>query len=161
MLEPNPGLVVWTIVTFALLVLILRKFAWRPILESLHKREEYIRSSIERAEQIQQEAERLLEEHRRQIAQAEQEGHRILNESRALGDKLKQEIVDSANQQSRRIVEQAKQEIERDKDAALSELRGEVASLAIQAASKILDEALDEDRHRKIIDSSLKGLPKN
>ena len=161
MLEPNPGLVVWTIVTFALLVLILRKFAWRPILESLHKREEHVRTSIERAEQAQQEAERLLEEHRRQIAQAEQEGHRILNESRALGDKPKQEIVDSANQQSRRIVEQAKQEIERDKDAALSELRGEVASLAIQAASKILDETLDEDRHRKIIDSSLKGLPKN
>ena len=92
MLEPNPGLVVWTIITFVLLVLILRKFAWRPILESLRKREERVRSSIERAEQAQQEAERLLEEHRRRIANAEQEGHRILNESRTLGEKLKQEI---------------------------------------------------------------------
>ncbi|MBI1803623.1 MAG: F0F1 ATP synthase subunit B [Ignavibacteriae bacterium] len=161
MLEPNPGLIVWTIITFVLLVLILRKFAWRPILESLHKREEYVRTSIERAEQARQEAERLLEEHRKQIAQAEHEGHRILNESRALAEKLKQEIMDKANQQSRRMVEQAKQEIDRDKEAALVELRGEVASLAVQAASKILGETLDENKHRKIVDAYLKDLPKN
>jgi len=161
MLDPNPGLIVWTIVTFVLLVLILRKFAWRPILESLHKREEHVRSSIERAEQARQEGERLLEEHRRQIAQAEQEGHRILTESRTLGEKLKQEIVDKANQQSRRMVEQAKQEIDRDKEAALTALRGEVAGLAIQAASKILGETLDENRHRKLVDTYLKELPRN
>ena len=161
MLEPNPGLIIWTIFTFVLLVLILRTFAWRPILEALHSREEHVRSSIERAEQAQQESERLLEEHRRQIANAEQEGHRILNESRTLGEKLKQDIVDKANQQSRRMVEQAKQEIDRDKEAALVELRGEVASLAIQAASKILDETLDENRHRKIVDGYLNELPRN
>ena len=161
MLDPNPGLLVWTIVTFVLLVLILRKFAWKPLLEALKKREEHVRSSIERAEQAKQEAERILEENRKQLASAEAEAHRILNEGRALGDKLKNEMVEQANQQSRRMVEQAKQEIERDKEAALSQLRSEVANLAIKAAEKILDETLDENRQRKLVDAYLKQLPKN
>jgi F-type H+-transporting ATPase subunit b len=143
MLNPNPGLIIWTIITFVLLLIILKKFAWKPLLESLHKREETVRSSIERAENAKQEAERLLEENRKQLERAEQDGRRILNENRALAEKLKEEII------------------ERDKDAALLSLRGEVANLAIQAAGKILDETLDENKQRKLVDSYLKGLPKN
>jgi F-type H+-transporting ATPase subunit b len=161
MLDPNPGLLIWTIITFVTLVFVLRMFAWKPLLEALKKREEHVRSSIERAEFAKQEAERILEENRKQLANAEAEAHRILNEGRALGDKLKSEIVDQANQQSRRMVEQAKQEIERDKEAALSQLRNEVANLAIKAAEKILDETLDENRQRKLVDAYLKELPKN
>lgn len=161
MLEINPGLAIWTIVTFVLLVIVLRSFAWKPLLEALNKREEHVRSSLERAEHAKQEAERILNENRIQLAKAESEAQRILTEGRALGEKLKNEIVDQANQQSRRMIDQAKHEIERDKDAALSELRSEVASLAIKAAEKILDETLDENRHRRIVDAYLKDLPKN
>ncbi|MBI5022120.1 MAG: F0F1 ATP synthase subunit B [Ignavibacteriales bacterium] len=161
MLNPNPGLIIWTIITFVLLLIILKKFAWKPLLESLHKREETVRSSIERAENAKQEAERLLDENRKQLERAEQDGRRILSENRALAEKLKEEIIEQANQQSRKMIEMAKQEIERDKDAALISLRGEVANLAIQAAGKILDETLDENKQRKLVDSYLKGLPKN
>jgi len=161
MLNLNPGLIIWTIVTFVLLLIFLKKFAWKPLLEALQKREESVKNSIERAEHAKQEAERLLEENRKQLERAGQEGQRILNENRALAEKLKEEIVDKANQQSRHMVEQAKQEIERDKEAALIQLRGEVATLAVQAAGIILDETLDENKHRKIVDTYLKGLPKN
>ena len=161
MLEPNPGLMLWTIATFILLVILLRKLAWKPLLEALHNREEHVRNSIERAEQAKIEAERLLEENRAQLAKAEAEASRILGEGRALGDKLKNEMIEQANRQSRRMIDQAKAEIERDKDAALSQLKNEVANLAIMAAEKILDETLDENRYRKIIDASLKDLPKN
>jgi len=161
MLNPNPGLIIWTIITFILLLVLLKKFAWKPLLEALQRREETVRSSIERAEQAKIEAERLLDENRKQLERAGQEGQRILNENRALAEKLKDEIVEKANQQSRRMVDQAKQEIERDKEAALIQLRDEVAGLAIQAAGKILDETLDDDKHRKIVDAYLKGLPKN
>ena len=161
MLSPNPGLIVWTIFTFLLLAVILRKFAWKPILDALHRREEQVRSSIEKAEQARREAEHMLEENRKRLDQAEQEGKRILNEHRAFGEKLKQEILDQANQQSRKMIDQAKEEIGRDKDSALMQLRAEVADLAILAAEKILDETLDENRHRKIIDSSMKQLPRN
>lgn len=161
MLDINPGLIVWTIVTFGLLLMVLRMFAWKPLLEALSKREEHVRSSLERAEFAKQEAERILEENRKQLAKVESESSRILSEGRALGEKLKNEMIDQANQQSRRLIEQAKQEIERDKDAALSQLRGEVANLAIRAAEKILDETLDEAKQRKIVDAYLKDLPKN
>lgn len=161
MLNPNPGLILWTIITFLLLVLILKKFAWKPLLESLRRREESVRNTLDRAEQARLDAERILEENRKQLERAEAEGHRILTESRQLAEKLKDEIVEKANQQSRTMLDQAKQEIGRDKDAALAQLRGEVASLAIQAASKILDETLDETRHRKIVDAYLKELPRN
>jgi len=161
MLDPNPGLIVWTIVSFVCLVLILRKFAWEPILEALHKREQYVRDTLDRAERARTEAAQLLDENRKQLERAEQEGHRILTESRSLAEKLKDEIVQKANQQSRRLVEQAKDEIERDKEAALAQLRNEVASLAIAAAEKILDETLDDNRRRKIVDSYLRDLPKN
>ena len=161
MLEPNPGLIIWTVVTFVLLAFILRKFAWKPLLDSLHKREEHVRQSIERAEQARQDAERILEENRKQLANAEAEAHRIMNESRALSEKLKNELLEQANRESRRMVEHAKQEIDRDKEAALVQLRTEVASLAIKAAEKILDETLDENKHRKLVDAYLKGLPRN
>lgn len=161
MLTPNPGLIIWTILTFLVLLALLRKFAWKPLLESLHKREEHVKMSIERAEQAKQDAERILEENRKQLSRAESEAQRILGEGRVLGEKLKNEIVEQANQQSRRMVEQAKQEIERDKEAALSHLRSEVASLAIKAAEKILDENLDQAKQSKIIDAYLKELPKN
>jgi F-type H+-transporting ATPase subunit b len=161
MLNPNPGLVIWTIITFILLLIVLKKFAWKPLIEALQKREENVRSSIERAEQAQREAEKLLEENRKRLAQAEQEGHRILNESRALADKLKEEMIEKANQQARRMIDMAKQEIDRDKEAAILQLRDEVADLAIKAAGKIIDETLDESKHRKLIDSYLKNLPKN
>ncbi|HZY10507.1 MAG TPA: F0F1 ATP synthase subunit B [Bacteroidota bacterium] len=154
-------MIIWTIITFVILLVVLRKFAWKPLLDALHRREDHVRSSLERAEHAKQEAERLLEENKRRLARAEEESHRILNENRALGEKLKSEIVEKANQQSRRMIDQAKQEIERDKDAALAQLRGEVANLAISAAEKILDETLDAQKHRKLIDGYLRDLPKN
>ncbi len=161
MLDPNPGLIIWTIISFIVLVIVLRSFAWKPILDALHKREENVKDTLDRAERAREEAAKLLEENRKQLERAEHESHRIVNENRALAEKLKEEIIQSANQQSRRLVEQAQQEIERDKEAALSQLRGEVASIAIMAAEKILDETLDEGRHKKIVDAYLKELPKN
>ncbi len=161
MLDPNPGLIAWTIVTFIILVLILRKFAWKPILKALQDREAHVQSTLERAEEARKEAARILDENRKQLDRAEEEGRRIMTESRALGEKLKEEIIAKANQQSQRLVDQAKEEIDRDKQAALNQLRSEVASLAIKAAEKILDETLDETRHRKIVDAYLHQLPKN
>lgn len=161
MLDPNPGLIVWTIITFVLLLLILRKFAWKPILKALHDREHSIRDMFDHAETARVEAEKTLEENRRQLARAGEESQKILSEGRALGDKLKQEIMEQAHQQAKRMVEQARQEIQRDKDVAIAQLREEVATIALQAAGKILEEDLDDAKHRKIIDSSLQQLPKN
>jgi F-type H+-transporting ATPase subunit b len=161
MLDPNPGLIIWTVVTFVLLLIVLNKFAWKPLLGALHDRESSIRGTLEHAENTKAEAEKILGENRRQLEKAADQAQKILAEGRALGEKLKQDIVDQANVQSRRMAEQARQEIERDKDAAIAQLRGEVATLALQAAGKILNETLDEKKHRALIDESLSRLPKN
>jgi F-type H+-transporting ATPase subunit b len=161
MLEINPGLIIWTTVTFFLLLFVLKKIAWKHIVGALEQREEHIRLSLERAEEAKQEAERLLEENRKERAQSEERAQKILNEGRTLGENLKNEIVEKANQQARKMIDQAKQEIERDKEAALSQLREEVASLAIMAAEKILGESLDANKHKKLVDDVLNRLPRN
>lgn len=161
MLEINPGLILWTILTFVLLLAVLRKFAWGPIVGALTEREQGIRKALEDAEKARAESQQLLEDNRKQLAKADEETRRMLNEGRALAEQLKNDIVEKANQQSRRMVDQAKQEIDRDKEAALSQLRGEVASLAVLAAGKILNETLDAGKHQKLVDDILKNLPKN
>lgn len=161
MLDVNPGLIVWTIVTFIVLMVVLKIFAWKPLLESLRRREDGVRDALERAERARDEAEQLMEENKRHLAEAEHESRRIMNESRSLAEKLKEEILQNANAHSKKLVEMAREEIERDKESALAQLRGEVANLAIQAAGKILEETLDDNKHRKIVDSYLRELPNN
>jgi F-type H+-transporting ATPase subunit b len=161
MLEINPGLMIWTIITFLILLILLRKLAWKPLVAALQKREDHIKLSIDQAESKLEEAKQISDENRRQLAQAEEHSQNVIKEGRELAEKIKSEIVDKAHQQSRQLVEQAKLEIEREKEAALLRLRGEVANLAIDAASKILGETLDSDKHRKVIDSFLNEMPKN
>lgn len=161
MLEINPGLIIWTIVTFLILLALLKKFAWKPLLDALERREEQIHSSVKRAEEMKQEAERLASESRMKIEEAETKSYLIIKEARELGEKIKSEIIEKANQQARHIIEQAKADIEREKESALIRLRGEVADLAILAAKKVVGDALNENLHRKLIDSYLDELPKN
>ncbi len=161
MLEINPGLVVWTTVTFILLLIILKKVAWKPLLDALEKREEHIRTSIVRAEQAKKEAENLLEQHRKQIAEIKTEAQKIIDEGREQANKLKSEIENSAKQQARLMINQATQEIDEKKEAALSQLRNEVAGLAVLAAEKILDETLDATKHRRVVDDVLNSFPNN
>ena len=160
MLEINPGLILWTIITFLVVLVILRAAAWRPLLQALAAREEKIRSSLQEAEDAQVQARKLIEENKQQLAQAEQEAHRIIREGRELSDRLKGEILDKAQTASRHMVDQAREEIQREKEAALHQLRGEVADLAIQAAGKLLDANLDTPRQRQLVDAAINEIRK-
>jgi len=161
MFDINPGLIVWTIITFIVVLAILRFTAWKPLLAALTSREEKVRSSLERAEKAQQEAQRLLEENQRQLARAEEQSQRIIREGREMGEKLKGEIVDKANASSRHMIDQAKDEIAREKEKALTQLRTEVADLAIAAAGKLLDANLDTPKQRQLVDAAIRELNKS
>ena len=160
MLEINPGLIVWTIITFIILLVILRAMAWKPLLHALSAREEKIRTALQQSEAAQLEAQRLLEENKRQLALAEGQSQRIIKEGREMGERIKAEVVEKANASSRHMIEQAKDEIRREKEAALTELRTEVADLAILAAGKILDANLDTPKQRQLVDATIKALQK-
>jgi|DewCreStandDraft_4_1066084.scaffolds.fasta_scaffold96971_2 F-type H+-transporting ATPase subunit b len=161
MLDVNPGLIFWTIVTFLAVLAILARVAWRPLLHALTAREEQIRTALQQAEEAQAEAMKLLEENRRQLAQAEALAQQAVREGREMGERVKAEIIEKANAHARALVEQAKEEIRRERDAALNELRGEVADLAVAAASKIIDATLDVHKHRALVDSVINEIRPN
>jgi F-type H+-transporting ATPase subunit b len=160
MLDVNPGLVLWTILTFIVVLVILRMVAWKPLLHALTAREEKIRVALQQAEEAQKVAKELLEENKRQLARAEEESQRIIKEGRSLAEKIKAEILERTNTSSRHMVEQAREEIRREKEAALTQLREEVADLAIMAAGKILDANLDTPKQRALVDAVIDDLGK-
>ncbi|MCX6138133.1 MAG: F0F1 ATP synthase subunit B [Ignavibacteriales bacterium] len=161
MLNVHSGLIIWTIITFVLLVLVLSKVAWKPLLRALHDRENSIREALRHADEARKEAEKVLAENRQAIAKANEETARLLREGRELAEQMKNEIVARAHESAKHTVEQAKDEIQREKEAALLQLRHQVADLAILAAEKILEESLDAARQKKIVDKVLQKLPKN
>ncbi len=161
MLEINPGLILWTIVTFICLAAVLAKFAWKPMLKALFDREEKIRSALEDADRARIEAAELIKQNEKNLARAEEEYQKIVREGKTLAEKMKQEIVLKARQQAQHEIKVANEEIQRNLESARQQLRADVADLAIKAAEKILEESLDEKRQKKIVDAFIDRLPKN
>ncbi len=159
LLDINPGLIFWTILTFLILLFILKKTAWQPILNALKEREENILSKLEKAEQERRDAEKLLAESKKNLADAEEQARKIINEGKEYANKLRNEIISKANEEAQKILENAKKEIENKKQEALTELKELVADLSIQAAEKILDESLDKEKHRKLVEKLIQNLP--
>ncbi len=161
LLSPNAGLIFWKTLVFGLLLFLLYRFAWNPIVTSLREREETIDSSIKRAERALAEAKQIQQENEKVRREAEAEAQRILREAREASDRVRNEEVEKTRERIRHMKEQAEEAIEREKQSALEELRDEVAELAIQAAEKILRENLDSGRQRKLVDQFIDELPKN
>jgi F-type H+-transporting ATPase subunit b len=159
--DTNPGLIVWTIISFLILLIILAKFAWNPILKMLGDREGQIRTALEQAERARAEAAEMIKQNEKNLARAEEEYQKMIREGKALAENLKNEIVSKAKQQAQQELKQASEEIQRNVDAAKLQLRTEVADLAIKATEKILEETLDEKKQKKIMDSAINQLPKN
>lgn len=161
MLEINPGLIIWTIVSFIILVAILSKYAWKPMVQALAEREDKIRSALEQADHARSEAAELLKKNEENMARAQREYQTMVREGKEMAEKLKEEILGKARQQAQQELQRASEEIQRNVDSARQQLRGEVADLAIKVAEKILDESLDAQKQKKIVDSFLGQLPKN
>jgi F-type H+-transporting ATPase subunit b len=161
MFEINPGLIVWTIITFLVLLSVMKKFAWKPILKMLEEREDKIRTALEEASRARTETAEMLKQNEKNLARAEEEYQKMIREGRALAEKLKEDIVAKAKQQAQQELRLATEEIQRNVEAAKLQLRAEVADLAIKATEKILEETLDEKRQKRLIDSVMNQLPKN
>ncbi len=161
MLDINPGLIIWTRITFALLVVVLGKFAWKPILQALQAREHEIADALKKAEEAKKDAERMMHENKIAMDKASNETARLIAEGRAMAEQLKNDIVAKANESAKKMLDQAKDEISREKDAAMTALRSEVAELSISVAEKILDESLDGAKQKKMVDKVLQQLQKN
>lgn len=154
----DPGLSVWTIAVFALVLFVLGKFAWGPILGQVEDRETSIRRSIDEAREMHQEAEKLLEEHRRQLADARRQAQEIVSEGREVGERLRREIESKAREEADAILERARAEIGRERDRAMETIRTESVDLALAAAGRILGEKLDAEADRALIQRYLEEM---
>ncbi len=161
MLNLDPGMIIWTWITFLIVLVILNKVALKPILAAIENREKTIRDDLEQAQKEREEAQHLLEKHKEMMASAESEAQRLLKEARELADKKRQELLEQARHESQKLIEQAKAEIRHEKESALASLKAEVADLAVGAAEKIILQNLDEKKQKAIVEEYLKSLPKN
>ncbi len=161
LLDVNPGLIFWVVVTFVLLLIILKKMAWGPILSSLDEREKLIKDSIDKAEKAQADAEKLLEENKANLAKAEEEAQKIIEQGREYSDKLKAQMLEESKNEARKMITEATSEIERKNQEAFNNLKDQIADIAIDAAEKIIRTNLDKEKQTKLINEYLEDLNKN
>lgn len=154
----NTGLSTWTLLVFGALVFLLGKFAWGPILAAIEARESTIQSALDQAAERNDEATKLLEEHRLQLADARRQASEVIADAKAAGARVRKEIEEKARVEGQGIVERARQEIERERDAALETLRKESVDLALAAASRLLGENLDQAKDRELVEGYFDGM---
>jgi F-type H+-transporting ATPase subunit b len=154
------GNILWSLVTFVLVLVVLGRFAWRPILDGLQKRENFIRDSLQQAQRNRQEAEAKLKEYTDQLTRARAEATAIVEEGRRDAEVLKRKIEETAKAESAAMIERARREIGIATDTAVKELFTLSAKLAKDAAARIIRKELDQPQHERLIHESIEELRK-
>ncbi|MFL5248729.1 MAG: F0F1 ATP synthase subunit B [Myxococcales bacterium] len=155
----NVALVVWTVVTFGLLLIVLRRFAWRPILETIETREKTIAESIESAKRERAEAEKAAADMRASLEKARNEAADLIRRNQAEVAAAKAELMTSARKESEALLAQARTSIEEERRAAVADLRAQVVDIAIEAAGRLLQTQMDEKKQRQLVEEYLSRLP--
>ena len=158
LVQPDPGLYIWTIVTFLVLAALLRKFAWRPMLDALDRRQEAIRKSLDEAKQAQREMDRLNEESTRLLAAARAEADEIISRTRADAARAGEDMKQKARADAENIVRNAQREIALETSRALRKVREEAVDLSVAIASKILQRNLSKEDNERLIAETLKSI---
>jgi F-type H+-transporting ATPase subunit b len=162
LVSPGVGTIFWSVLIFGMFLLILTKFAWKPILSALKAREEIIKGSLESAAKAREDMLKLQSDNEAILRKARDEREVILKEAREVRDKLISEAKGKATEEAEKIVEKARLGIESEKRKALSEIREQVSTLSIEIASKLLSEKLKQSgEQEKLIDNYLKEIDFN
>jgi len=158
LVQPDPGLFLWTILTFMVLLGLLAKFAWNPLLALLDRREEMIRQSLDDAEEAKQELQRLQQESKEILSKARVEAQSILAQTRSEAEKLKGEIKQKAKAEADSIFRDAEKQIQVETDKAIAVLKNEVVDLSLLVASKLIKKNLSKEDNQSLIEESLKQV---
>jgi len=151
----DPGLFIWSVITFLILLAALYKYAFNPLMRLQKARQDDIHQSIVSAEQLRSEAQELLANYKRQMAEARQESEAILDRARKLGEAGKAEVLEEARVQAETTLARAREQIERDTAQALQKIKEEVADLTIAATEKITRKSLDEKDQLRLIQEAI------
>ncbi|PAQ12752.1 F0F1 ATP synthase subunit B [Bacillus sp. FJAT-42315] len=152
----NGGDILFQLVMFIVLLALIKKFAWGPLMGIMQQREEHISSEIEAAEKSRVEAKKLLDETRAELKASRQEAQSIIENAKKVGDDQKNEIIAAARAEAERLKESAKMEIDQQKEQALAAVREQVASLSVLIASKVIEKELSAADQEKLINEYIK-----
>jgi F-type H+-transporting ATPase subunit b len=155
LIQVIPGLMIWTIVAFAITLWVLKRYAFGPVQKLIDDRRERIRQAVEEADRAREEARSLLEEHRALIGQAKSQAEEILAEARKTADSQRERMRQETEEDRQRRLEETKRQIEQATQQALGEIRREVAELSLLAAEKITRKTLTDADHQRLIDEAL------
>ena len=156
LITPESGLVIWSLVTFLILLFILRKFAWKPILGAVNDREEGIKDALASAEKAKLEMQNLHADNERILQEARAEREAMLKDAREMKNKIVSDAKEEAQVQANKMVEQAQAAIESEKKAAMAELKSHVAGLSLDIAEKVVRQELsNKDKQLKLVEDML------
>jgi len=158
LVQPDPGLFIWTIVTFLVLVALLARFAWRPLLEALERRQAAIAKSLDDAQRARQELERLQRESADMMRQARVEADAIVSRSRSDAEALREELKQKSRAEAAAIVKNAEKQIQLETARAIQQIRNETIDLSVAIASKILRRQVSKEDHEGLIEETLKQV---
>ena len=158
LVQPDPGLFIWTILTFLVLMGLLAKYAWRPLLHALENRQEMIRKSLDDAEHAKQELERVQQESAAIVSKARVEADAIIAARRADAAKLHEELRQKAKAEAETVVQNAERQIQQETDRALSQLRHEAVDLSVSIASKLIQRNLSKEDNEALIEETLRQI---
>lgn len=151
LIQPGIGLIFWMTISFGLVVFLLGKYAWKPILKSLKEREDSIDQALHAADKAREEMKLLQMDNEKLLREAKNERDAILNEARKIREKMIEDARTKANEEAQRIVENAKERIENEKMAAITELKNQIALLSIEIAEKLIREELAKDKKQEAL----------
>ncbi|HYU44104.1 MAG TPA: F0F1 ATP synthase subunit B [Vicinamibacteria bacterium] len=153
------GLTLWTVVLFAIFAFVLTKLGWKPLLAMIEEREKGIHDAVGSAQKANEEAHRLLAQHQELIREAGRQREEIMKRALADAETVKTDVIAQARAESDRMVQKAKEQIEREKKLAIQELRSSVADLAVEAAAKIVQSSLTPEAQKKLVHDFIDNLP--
>ena len=162
LVTPSFGLIIWTSVTFIILLFLLGKFAWKPILNAVKEREDSIEDALNSAARAREEMEQLKSDNERILQEARQERDAMLKEARQIKDEMIQEAKGKASEEADRMIEQAREQIENEKMRAVTDLKNMVGTMSVEIAEKLLlQELADKGRQQELIENQLRDFKLN
>ena len=154
----DPGLFMWPIVTFLIVLMLLKWKAWGPLMSVLDKRAEDIKNALSAADRAKEDAEKASQDYEKLVQKARIEGQQIIADSKAAGEKVKNDIESVARENAEKMIGKAKTQIEAESQKALQEIKSSVVDLSIEAAEKIIEKNLDSEDNRKLVEMTLNSM---
>ncbi|RME25655.1 MAG: ATP synthase F0 subunit B [Deltaproteobacteria bacterium] len=158
LMSVHPGTIIWTIIIFLLLLVILTKLVWKPLLKVVSDRENRIREDLERAEQAKAEAEKALEEQKQALEQQRKEASEFIARAKEEAQAMREQLLEKARQEAEEILQRTRRQLDEEKNRAIGEVKKYVVELAVDAAGHLLSKSLDDETHRRMVQQYIDGV---